>query len=338
MSEEKREQQDLDSFENILRLWTQTPTGRREFLKWAPLLMTACATGEKTRYREGNNEGQKALTLAEEQKMSQEALMEIVGDYPLHKDRALQDYMQGLGDRIVNRNRLAGKPYQYKFSVVDVPSVNAFALPAGTVFVTVPLLAMAESEAELAGVVGHEIGHVQARHAAERIYRERQQKKETTWWSIGGGLLGAGIGLGVGKMVCAKNDSSCLTRAAVIGAGAGVGGVLLIQKYAFMANSREDEMEADRISFRAAVKAGYHPKHVGRFYSKLYQMEKRAKSGQKNAILGSLADAMSTHPPSEERVTQIKSLVAKETRSGQVTSSDFQKILKRAKRYTQERG
>ena len=93
------------------------------------------------------------------------------------------------------------------------------------------------------------------------------------------------------------------------GAAAGASGGLLIQKYKFMANSREDEMEADRIGFRTAVRAGYSQDHVGSFYAKLLKMEE-ARQGSGTSILQSFADALSTHPPSRERVAQMGQLAA----------------------------
>jgi predicted Zn-dependent protease len=85
-----------------------------------------------------------------------------------------------LGAKIVRANKLDGNPYRYNFTVVDVPDINAFAMPAGTIFVTRPLIAAASIEAELAGVVSHEIGHVSRRHSAERMYAmEKAQNK--TW-------------------------------------------------------------------------------------------------------------------------------------------------------------
>ena len=88
----------------------------------------------------------------------------------------------------------------------------------------------------------------------------------------------------------------------------GAGGGLLVQKFSFLANSREDELEADRIGFKLAVGAGYDKDQVGKFYEKLLAMEKSA--GNNSTALKSLADAMSTHPPSEERVKQMNEMAA----------------------------
>lgn len=177
----------MEELEKSLKELVSTSSGRRSFIKAMPLLLAACATGPKTRYREGDNSGQAAgLTVAEEQRMTKEVLPKMRKDYPPLRDPQMQSYIRNLGNRIVRANNLGGNPYNYNFSVVDVNYVNAFALPAGTVMVTTPLIAMAESEAELAGVVGHEIGHVKARHSAERMFAAKQAQKKSWLYALGG--------------------------------------------------------------------------------------------------------------------------------------------------------
>lgn len=273
------------------------------------LLCASCASTGGSRYREGDNRGQETnLTVADEERLTQEALPKMQKDYPPANNPELQRYVSQLGMKIVRANNLEGNPYHYDFTVVDVKNVNAFALPAGKVFVTVPLIAMASNEAELAGVIGHEIGHVKARHAAERMYAMEKESNKTWLYAAGGGIAGAAAGLGLGLILCRGGDKACLAKAALLGSAVGAGGGLLVQKYSFMANSREDEMEADRIGFRLAVGAGYDKDQVDKFYEKLLEMEKSA--GNNSSALKSLADAMTTHPPSEERVRQMHELAA----------------------------
>lgn len=305
----------LIELEKVLNEMISTPMGRRTFLSSVGLLMASCATPEKTRYREGSNEGQSTeLTVEDEKRMTQEVLPKMRQEYPPLNNPTLQTYVRGIGQKVVSANRLHGNPYEYSFTVVDVPYVNAFALPAGTVFVTTPLIAMADSEAELAGVIGHEIGHIQARHTAERI--DAAKKAEGKSWIFGaaGGVLGGALGYGLGRMMCRQGDNECLTKATMYGAAAGAGGGLLIQRFKFMANSREDEMEADRIGFRTAVNAGYDKDACGLFYAKLLKMEQQAK-GNRDKLTAALADAMSTHPPSQERVNQMNELASSAPRN-----------------------
>lgn len=307
-----------------------TSLGRRQFLAAVPLLLTACATSGN-RHREGDNTGQETeFTVDDERRMTREALPEMRKDYPAVRDPELQNYLSGIGNRLTKTSGLEGQPYNYTFTAVGVKSVNAFALPAGTVFVTTPLIAMAESEAELAGVLGHEIGHVKARHAAERI--DAQKKSSGSWlYALGGGLIGGAAGFGLGKLLCPPGDNGCVATSTQVGALAGAGGGLLVQKYKFMANSREDEMEADRIGFRTSVAAGYNPQHVGDFYNKLQKLEEARSSGG-SSIMTSLGDALSTHPPSRERVEQMANMASQSRPSPRAVTSttQFDRIRARA--------
>lgn len=331
MSEQNN--QALVELEILLKQWTETTMGRRTFLASIPVLMAACSTTQH-RQREGNLTGNEtSLSFEDERRMTQEVMPQMKKDYPAIENPFLQNYMSGLGGRIVRANGLEGNPYHYNFTVVGVPYVNAFALPAGTVFVTAPLIAMAETEAELAGVVGHEVGHVKARHTAQRMEKAKREESSSWKYAAGGGVLGGLAGFGLGKLLCPPQDNTCLAKATVIGAAAGAGGGLLVQKYAFMANSREDEMEADRVGFRTSVRAGYDKDHVGTFYSKLLAMERQAKQNSV-PVLGSLQDAMSTHPPSQERVNQMQTMAAQEPKkAAAISSKDFDQAKKLAQEW-----
>lgn len=318
----------LIELEKKLNELCSTPMGRRAFLASTSLLLASCQTSEKHRGREGDNAGQRTeLTVDDEKRMTKEVLPQMKKDYPPLMNSEVQTYVSQLGRRIATSNGLEGNPYNYTFTAVDVDYVNAFALPAGTVMVTTPLIAMAESEAELAGVIGHEIGHIKARHTAERMDMAKKAQNKSWMYAVGGGVLGGIVGLGVGSLICGKNDKKCLSQAAQYGAMAGVGGGLLVQKYAFMANSREDEMEADRIGFRTSVASNFHKDHVGSFYTKLLAMEKSNK-GKQDPITRSLADALSTHPPSNERVSQMKQMAAQQSLKPNmiVSSREFENV------------
>lgn len=333
-------QKALKELDSLLAQLTSTSMGRKTFLKIAPLLLVACSSDTgKGRYREGDNTGQKAaLTPEEEAELTRQILPEMKKDYPPLNDSDMQNYINYLGRRIVDANGLEGKPYHYNFTVVGVNYVNAFALPAGTIFVTAPLIAMADSEAELAGVIGHEIGHVEARHAAERMALAAEEEKKSWKYLLGGGLVGAILGAAASKALCPPRDRQCIAKVVAAGAAAGAAGGFLVQKYKFMANSREDEMEADRIGFKRSLKAGYSKAHIGKFYEKLLQMEQEARKGQ-DFLMASLSDAMSTHPPSKERVKQMNEMVAQANVSGgEVTNPQFERIRKRASEWVKSSG
>lgn len=333
-------QEALQNLDKVLKEWTSTRMGRRAFLASSSLLLASCALfpKEQTRTREGDNTGQQtALTVEDEKKMTFEVLPQMQKDYPRLNNAEMQNYVSGIGRKLARTNNLEGNPYNYNFTVVDVPYVNAFALPAGTIFVTAPLLAMAENEAELAGVIGHEIGHVKARHTAERMEQAKKEEGKSALYAAGGAILGGALGYGIGKLACKPKDDECMKKAATYGAAAGAGGGILIQKYKFMANSREDEMEADRISFRTAVNSGYNKDAVGGFYSKLLAMEQKSKQG--SPLLASLTDVMSTHPPSQERVNQVSQL-AKETQGKAgaiINTNDFVKMKSLAQKMAAEK-
>ncbi len=275
-------------------------------------ILGSCSSPKTSdRYREGNNEGQEvALTVEEEKKLTQEALPEMRKEFPTVKNAELQAYISRLGQKIVNANNLNNRPYTYTFTAVDSPMINAFAMPAGSVFITAPIIAAAESEAEIAGVLGHEIGHVTARHTAERMYVAKKEQSKAYIFGGIGAAIGAGIGYVAQKKLCDPKDLAC--RAKILGGGAAVGGVggLMVQKYGFMKNSQEDELESDRVGFRYAVNAGYDKDKVGDFYSKLLAMEKESKKGQNAAMLW-LSDAMASHPSSDKRVAQAEEMKSK---------------------------
>jgi len=325
------EKEALIKLEESLRNLNSTTMGRRMFLASTSLLLAACATGEQHRKREGNLIGNETdLTVNDERKMTQEVLPQMRKDYPALQNNEIQSYISNLGRKIVLSNNLEGHPYNYNFTVVDVPHVNAFALPAGTVFVTAPLIAMADNEAELAGVIGHEVGHIKARHTAQRMTKAKQEQGKTSWYAGGGALIGGVLGYGASKLLCKPEDNECIQKSVGYGLAAGAAGGLLVQKYKFMANSREDEMEADRIGFKTSVTSNFHKDHSGRFYQKLLTMEQQGK-GAADPLTRSLADALSTHPPSQERVNQMNILAAETSQNlskAIINSTQFDRVKK----------
>lgn len=309
-------------FELLLAELNSTSLGRRSFLAALPALIAACSS----RPQNSESHSLSDFSLDDENLMARETLLEMRRDYPALQDSEIQTYLSEIGAQLVQANDLEGKPYNFKFIVVSAPLVNAFALPGGTVFITLPLLQTIESEAELAGVLGHEIGHLRARHAAQRIFDQRRIKKESWWYGTGGAVLGGTLGLGAASLLCPQTHV-CGNKLVALGAAAGVHGGLLVQKYRFLANSRENELEADRIGFAVAIRAGYDANEAGAFYTRLRSLE---KAKDKETLF---LDVINTHPPSDERLAQWHELAATSTPNGnsKISSAKFEKIKKRAK-------
>jgi beta-barrel assembly-enhancing protease len=285
--------------------------------------LASCSTTKTSdRYREGDNKGQVAeLSVEQEKQLTKEALVEMKKDFPPVRSQELQNYIERLGQKIVQANKLHNAPYTYQFTAVDSSQVNAFALPAGSIFITAPIIAMADTEAEIAGVLGHEIGHVVARHTAERMYVAKKEQKKSILFGGLGAALGGTAGYFLGKKLCPADDKECLAKVTLYGAGGGAVAGIMVQKYGFMKNSQEDELESDRVGFRYAVKAGYDKKYVGDFYTKLLALEKQSKKNQ-NAMMSSLADAMSSHPPSNSRVEQAEEMKRIIQENGKLSTTD----------------
>jgi len=222
--------------------------------------------------------GQQIFTLMspeEERQIGAEQHPKILAEFGgVYDDNAIQAYVAGIGARLVANSEQSQLPFT--FTVLDSPVVNAFALPGGYVYVTRGLLALADSEAELAGVIGHEIGHVTARHGA-------QQQGRAVWVGLGAAILGAAIG---------DRGAADLLN---------LGGGLILRGY-----SREQEFEADSLGLRYLARAGYQPDAMASFLARL-----RDKSKLDAEVLGSGSDPdeyslMATHPRTIDRVQEAR--------------------------------
>src|SRR5262249_42739442 len=149
----------------------------------------------------------------------------------------LDRYVSSIGTLLAHTTERPDIPFT--FTVLDTPMVNAFALPGGYVYVTRGLIALADNEAELAGVLGHEIGHVVARHQAQRY-------SQSVLAGLGAAILGVATG------------------SSVVGDVAGTGAQAYIQSY-----SRDQEFEADMLGVRYMARAGYDPQAMATFLAKL---------------------------------------------------------------------
>ena len=195
----------------------------------------------------------------------------------LSQNEKVQALVKQLGQKLVAQSFAAKSPYKFSFHVLaDPKTVNAFALPGGPIFVTEGLLRLLKTEAELAGVLGHEIGHVIARHSSERLAKQQLTQ----------GLLGA--------LVVGSGDYTTAQIGQVVGS--------MIN----MSYGREDELESDSLGVRIMAEAGYDPRAMIRV------MEVLAKSSGGSRQ----PEFMSTHPAPENRTARIKEAIAKQFPNG----------------------
>lgn len=148
----------------------------------------------------------------------------------LYPDQKLQSYIDMVGNKLVQSSMAKNTPYQYEFHLLADPNtINAFALPGGQIFITYALLSKLENEDQVAGVLGHEIGHVLGRHSAERI------AEHDFWKTIS---TGASVGVDMGGVVN------------------GIGQNILL------GNGRDDELESDKLGVLFMINAGYNPEQM----------------------------------------------------------------------------
>ncbi len=195
----------------------------------------------------------------------------------LYPDKALQGYISQVGERILKKSAASASPYPFEFYLLSDPrTVNAFALPGGQIFLTLAMLRRLNSEAQLAGVLGHEIGHVVGRHGAEHLAKQK---------------LGVALVNAVG--IAASDDAQSGRQAALLAQG--------INQMVSLKYGREDELESDRLGFRFMTQAGYNPRGI----VELMQVLNSIRQG------GQPPEFFSTHPNPSNRIEQLQSLIAK---------------------------
>jgi predicted Zn-dependent protease len=249
-------------------------TARTRRLVAAALLVcgavaAGCATNPVT--------GKKQMTLlseAEELAIGQQQDQEIRREMGVYDDPELQRYVSDIGQELARKSHRPNLPWS--FTIVDSPAINAFALPGGYVYLTRGIMAYLADEAELAGVLGHEIGHVTARHAAQAYTRQAQA-------NIGLTILGIFV-----------PGTQPFTELGATGLG-----VL------FLRHGRDAELEADRLGVEYGSSAGYDPTGVPRFLATLARVSAMSERGVPNWL--------STHPDPGSRVTKAEPFAGKFT-------------------------
>lgn len=232
----------------------------------------------KTQVNPITGESQKVgMTAEQEVAMGLQSAPQMAQEYGgLYQSNEVQDYVKKVGAKLVANSEAGTSPYQFDFhALADEKTINAFALPGGQIFITMALLSQLKSEDQLAGVLGHEIGHVINRHSAE-------QMAQTDFYQ---GLAGA--------VSAATTDPY---------SGAGMGQIAqYVAQMKLMKFGRDDELESDNYGIKYMISANYNPEEM------IGVMEILAKSSG-----GKERDEFSsTHPSPENRITKIREAIAK---------------------------
>ncbi|MFC1482858.1 M48 family metalloprotease [Candidatus Margulisiibacteriota bacterium] len=225
--------------------------------------MTGCTTNPLTGQRNFN-----IVSDQEEVYIGKQVHKQIKAQFGLYEDKEMQTYVYDIGQRLVNVSDR--KEIKYHFYVLDSPIINAFAVPGGYIYVTRGAMTEINTEAELAAVLGHELGHVTARHGAQKLSQARAAQGGMILASIfakdvvdnWGGLINVGINL------------------AILGYG------------------RENELESDQLGVIHAYRAGWHPNGMEEFLITLQKKEDHDPSN--------LEQMLQSHPATKERIQFAK--------------------------------
>ena len=231
------------------------------------------------------------FTDAEEVQLGKQFSREIEKEMKMYSDPIVTAYIDQLGQHLANHSQR--RSITYHFKVVNTEAVNAFAVPGGYLYVNIGLIRAAENESELAGVIGHEIGHVVGKHGVKQMTRQ--------------------LGLAAVAQLALGEDQSKLEQMV---AGLATNGVLT--KY-----SRDAEREADMYAVQEMYDAGIDPEGMATFFEKLRNLQKSKPSR--------LQQMFATHPLTTERITAVRSQIARLPRKSNLKkdSPRFHQIKKR---------
>ena len=233
------------------------------------------------------------LSTGQEVALGKETAQQVVNEFGVYDDPELHEYINEVGQKLVDvceRTEIA-----YYFTVLDTPMVNAFAAPGGFIFVTRGILKELDDEAELAGVMGHEIGHVVYRHGAKRFEK----------------AFGYSAIVLIGEILT-KRDLSQLRQYTDFFFS------LMLLGY-----SRKNEFEADNSGVRYSLAAGYDPRAMVDFFEKLKAMEKKPPT--------KFETLFRSHPPTADRIERAQLYLEQV----ELEKAELMRNRKRFKRLTQ---
>jgi predicted Zn-dependent protease len=254
----------------------------------ASLLLSACGT---TVVNPVSGQAERSVMdesseIAEGAKAHQQVLQE----YGVYNNPAVQAYVNALGQRLAAQSHR--KQLQWHFTVLDTPTINAFALPGGYVYVTRGIMAYMDSEADLAGVVGHEIGHVTARHGAQRA---------TSQQNAGLGVLAASV---LGAVLESKG---------IAGAGKMAGEVSQTVAAGYIASyGRDQELQADALGAEYLARNTFDPRNMIDVIRVLKDQERFAADVAKAEGWAAPAQGnwLASHPSNDQRLSVITQLAS----------------------------
>lgn len=222
--------------------------------------------------------------IAEGQKAHQQVLQE----YGVYNNPAVQAYVNALGQRLASQSHRT--QLQWHFTVLDTPEINAFALPGGYVYVTRGIMAYMDSEADLAGVIGHEIGHVTARHGAQRATSQQN----------------AGLGVLAASVLGALLESQGIT-----GAGKMAGEVSQTVAAGYVASyGRDQELQADALGAEYLARNRFDPRNMIDVIKVLKDQERFAadQTQAEGRVASTQGNWLASHPSNDQRLTAITQL------------------------------
>jgi predicted Zn-dependent protease len=220
--------------------------------------------------------------------LGQKQHQEVLQEYGAYKNPTVQAYVNALGQRLAAQSHR--KQLQWHFTVLDSPEINAFALPGGYVYVTRGIMAYMGDEADLAGVIGHEIGHVTARHGAQRATKQQN----------------AGLGVFAASILGAVLESQ-----GVAGAGQAAGQAAQTVAAGLIASyGREQELQADGLGAEYLSRTRYDPRNMVAVINVLKDQERFAAdlAQAEGRPAPSRGDWLASHPSNDQRLQTITQL------------------------------
>lgn len=235
------------------------------------------------------------VSTQQEMQMGAQYATEINRQLPMVQDAQVASYINALGDQIA---RSGGRGINYTFYVVNSDAVNAFAVPGGYIYINRGLIERAATLSEVAGVLAHEIGHVEQRHGIQQMEK----------------MQGANLGLNLAYVLLGRQPGA--VEAAAINAG----GSAVFAKF-----SRDDENEADAVAIPLMINSRNHPNGLVTMFQRLMSLKRSSPSA--------LQQWFSTHPTTDERINATRSAIARvpatQLRNLTTDTQEFQRIRAR---------